>query len=99
MKVKVKPLFKQGEVLIRAEHLKEPAHVGDLTLSESRDQRLSRSVIKARLVDNERGNGTDILAELFDARVLWIEGTSMRMSGIEQVGNAAYAQTWAVEVA
>lgn len=99
MKVKVKPLLKQGEMLLRADHLKGPAHVGDLTISEARDQRLSRSVIKARLVDLDQGNGADILAELFDARVLWVEGDTMRLSGIEYIGNAAYAQTWSVEVA
>jgi hypothetical protein len=34
---------------------------------------------------------------LNDARLLWVGGSKMRLTGMESVGSVDYAQTWSVE--
>lgn len=96
MKVKVRPLRRDGIDLKRKELQDEPPHVGLLRVEETRDPKLSRPVVRARLLTP--GTDKDLLRELLDARLLWADDGQMRLTGFEQDGAISYAQTWAVEV-
>jgi len=98
MRVTVHLLRKHG-CLLRGKQPTTPGHVGELCILEERDQSLGRSVVKARLLDKDKGTHTDVLPELIDARILWMEGSQLRLAGFEQIEQAAYAQTWTVEAA
>jgi len=98
MRVKVRTMFDKGRALPQQERYSHPAHVGVLNISEHRDPELGRALVRARLLD-AKGNEVEILPELNDARILWLEGSKLRLSGMERIDKAAYAQTWSVEVA
>ncbi len=70
-----------------------------LRVAEERDHELGRPVLRARLLDTQRGTEADLLPDLSDARLLWAENNRLRFAGFERVDNANYAQTWEVEVA
>ncbi len=99
MRVKVRPLRRQGRNLHQQEQMALPPFVGELTVSESKDHELGRQVLRARLLNTTSGTEHDILPELSDARLLWAADNKMRLSGFERIDKAAYAQTWSVEVA
>lgn len=96
MKVQVRPMRSRGRNMHNRELLARPPFVGDLSVAESRDHELGRSVMRARLMDESSGN--DILPELDDALLLWVSKNKLRFSGYERVEQAAYAQTWSVEM-
>jgi len=96
MRVKVRPLRRDGIDLKSKELRDEPPHVGLLRVEEARDPRLSRQVVRARLLTP--GTDKDILRELLDARLLWADDGKMRLTGFEQDGAVSYAQTWSVEM-
>ena len=98
MRVKVRPMRREGRNLHQKEHLALPPFVGELSVVEGRDHELGRQVLRARLL-NTGGTEHDLLPELSDARLLWASDNKMRFSGFERVDKAAYAQTWSVEVA
>ena len=99
MRVKVRPLQVKGRSLLQKELRDLPPHVGLLKVAEARDYDLSRPLVRARLLDIMVGTETDVLPELLDARLLWAEGSLLRLTGFERIGDASYAQTWSVEVA
>ncbi|WP_287924899.1 hypothetical protein [Diaphorobacter sp.] len=99
MKVKVRPLQRQGRLMPRETAVLVPARVGALLVHEERDHELGRPVLRARLLDISGGTETDLLPDLSDARLLWAKNNKLRFSGFERVENASYAQTWEVEVA
>jgi hypothetical protein len=98
MKVKVRTLLKRGRLLPQQEGHAIPPYVGVLSIGEGREPKLGRTVVRASLVDPLQGQGIELLPELTDARVLWLEDGKFRVGGFEWVDNAAYSQTWAVEV-
>ena len=93
MRVKVQALRVRG-LLIRAD---QPPRVGELIVAERRDVKLGRAVTTAKLIDQCAGD-VDLLPEIYDARLLWVNGADMRLTGIERTDDAEYAQTWKVEV-
>lgn len=97
MKVKVRLLRKLGCHLLRVEHDTTPPVVGELSISESRDNESSRTLVCARLTDARSESGTDLIPSLINAQVIWAEKDKLRVSGIERVEKAAYSQTWSVE--
>ncbi|MFA6313850.1 MAG: hypothetical protein WCV99_03065 [Sterolibacterium sp.] len=99
MKVKVRPLRNSGRMLRNVKGVERPCHVGNLCVTEGRDVKLARAVIRARLVDIASGTQVDILPELLDARLLWAEDNKWRLTGIERIDDVDYAQTWSVEIA
>ncbi len=99
MRVKVRPMRRQGRNMHQQEHLALPPFVGELSVSEAQDHELGRQVLRARILDTSRGTEHDLLPELSDARLLWAADNKMRFAGFERVDKAAYAQTWSVEVA
>ncbi|RKJ94543.1 hypothetical protein [Alicycliphilus denitrificans] len=98
MRVKVRPLQCKGRMLPRQLAKEQPPHIGALRVAEERDHELSRSVLRARLLDTQGGTEIDLLPDLSDARLLWANDNRLRFAGFERVDNANYAQTWEVEV-
>lgn len=99
MRVKVKLLQHKGRALKRPELLDIPPFEGVLKVNEARDYDLSRAVVRARLIQATSGLQTDVLPELSDVRLVWVEDNKLRLTGFEEVDGAAYAQTWVVETA
>jgi len=98
MKVKVRAMRKLGAAILQKEHNSTPPHAGVLSINEHRDPELGRAIVRAQLFDQVKGGDIEILPELSDARLIWLDGTKLRLSGTERIGQAAYAQTWSVEV-
>lgn len=100
MKVKVRPLRKEGRLLVGRDDSKSPGFAGELIVEETRDHAAGRSLVRARLMGLTAGANTDVLPELLDARLLWAQENKLRVAGIERIGQdkAEYSQTWSVEV-
>jgi hypothetical protein len=98
MKVKVMLMRKLGRNMPQKEQHDAPSVTGRLSLDEKRDPELGRTVMRAQLRSLLQEQGAELLPDLNDARVLWIDGSRMRLSGLERLENASYAQTWAVEL-
>ena len=99
MRVKVRPLFKDGRLVwAGAAEAKAPGFAGMLTIDEKRDPALGRTLTRAKLTGISAGPDTDLLPELLDVRLLWAREQKMRLNGFEHIDNVAYAQTWAIEV-
>lgn len=99
MRVHVRPLRVKGRNLNRDELKDLPPHVGQLKVAEARDHELGRPVVRARLLDTASGTDADVLPELSDARLLWVEGNKWRLTGFERIDAADFLQTWSVELA
>jgi hypothetical protein len=97
MQVRVLPLRKQGVLINRDELKSRPPHIGKLRVIEERDPQLERPVLRAKLLDLSSGLATDVLPQLNDAKLVWVEDGKMRFVGTERLVDAEYAQTWAVE--
>jgi hypothetical protein len=96
MKVQVRRMRRQGRNLIGKDHLTLPPFVGVLSVQEKRDIEQGRNTVRARLIDDKSGN--DILPELNGALLLWASKNRMRITGLERVDKADFAQTWSIEV-
>jgi hypothetical protein len=96
MRVQVRKMRRQGRNMPHQEHTALPPVVGTLAVEEQRDFELGRNTVRARLIDDASGN--DILPELSSAILLWAAKNRMRLTGLERVDKADYAQTWAIEV-
>jgi hypothetical protein len=98
MRVQVRTLRKNGRNLNRDELKDVPPFVGILKVAEVRDPELARPLVCARLLDPTTKVETDLLPELGDAKLLWVQDGKMRLTGIERLKEADVAQTWSVEV-
>lgn len=96
MRVNVRPARRQGRNMPNFEHLALAPVMGVLTVYEQRDIELGRTTVRARLVDDRSGN--DVLPELSGAQLIWADKNRMRLTGLERIDKADYAQTWSVEV-
>lgn len=99
MRVQVLQLRRNGVPVTRAELLECPRSLGKLRVKETRDPMQSRPVLQARLLDETSGVEVDLLPELNDAKLLFVEDGKMRLLGTERREDAEYAQMWAVEQA
>lgn len=97
MRVKVRPLRKEGR-LLTSQTPKAPSFAGILSVGETRDHASGRTFARAKLTGISDGASSDVLPELLDARLLWAQESKLRVAGFERIGDAEYAQTWAVEV-
>lgn len=95
MRVRIRRLRHHGASLSAAPEARPPRQSGSLEVEEHRDLKFSRTVLRARLVDE---SGIDIVPELLDVRLVWAKDGHMRLSGLERIDRAEYAQTWDVEV-
>jgi hypothetical protein len=99
MRVKVRPLRKEGRLLWSgAAEAKAPGYAGMLTVDEKRDPVLGRTLAHAKLTSITAGSDTDLLPELLDVQLLWAREQKMRLAGFERIVDVDYAQTWAIEV-
>jgi len=75
-------------------------YVGQLTVTEERDELLHRTCRVARVIDDFR-RPTNVLPPLFDATLLWMSNDQMVLTGFERddsIGSITdYAQTWLCE--
>jgi hypothetical protein len=95
MRVRIRRLRHHGASLSSVPEARPPRQSGSLEVEEHRDLKLARTVLRARLVDEA---GIDIVPELLDARLVWAKEGHMRLSGLERIDRAEYAQTWDIEV-
>lgn len=98
MRVEVRPLYECGKPLPKRPRMDAPGYRGKLAISENRLHALNRVVTCARLTHATDGADTPVLPELTDIHILWLEGESIRIRGIERVENAFYGQTWDIKV-
>lgn len=98
MLVEVRPINVGGRPLPTSLRKKEPASRGKLQIVEDRNHRLGRVVLCATLIHATDGLNTEMLPELMDAQVIWMNDESMRVRGVEDVGGTMYAQTWDIKV-
>lgn len=97
MRVKVRPLYKNGRLLPKEVLNQLPPVVGELEIAEERDFELARPVLRARLFNPQKGTPHDLLPELSDARLLHAKEDKLRLTGVERIEESNFAQTWAVE--
>lgn len=98
MRVEVRPINVRGKPLPKADRDKFAPSRGRLALSENRVHALGRVVTSATLKSLADGLENLLLPELYDAQVLWLIDTSMRIRGFEDVDGVQYAQTWDIKV-
>ena len=96
MRVQVRPMRRQGRNMPNIEHMALPPVIGVLAVNEQRDIELGRNAARARLIDDRSGN--DVLPELSSVQLLWVDKNRMRLTGLERIDKADYAQTWSIEV-
>jgi len=97
MQVRVQPLRRNGLPITHRELLTTPMRVGVLRVKEAQDPRQSRPVVQARLLDRNSGIEVDVLPQLNDAKLLYVEDGKLRLIGTERLDEAEYAQMWSVE--
>jgi len=75
--------------------------VGEMTITEQRDDVLHRISRVARVIDFQR-RPIDLLPPLFDATLLWMSNDQLAVTGFERVDTTGdftdFAQTWLCEV-
>ena len=98
MRAEVRPLNVLGKPLPKAQHQKEPACRGKLHVAENRMHAFGRVVNCATLTSATDGLDTPLLPELLDVQIIWLDNSSMRLRGIEDVGGTLFAQTWDIKV-
>jgi hypothetical protein len=65
----------------------------DIQITEIPNDRLGRTTISAWLFSSAP-NAPDILPPLLDVRITSMATNGMSLSGVEQIGDAFYAQSW-----
>ena len=98
MRVQVRPLNIKGKALKKLEVQGVAPCRGNLKLLEDRLHSLNRVVTCARVTSISDGLALDLLPELLDATLIWIEGDMMRIRGVESIDKALYGQTWEIKV-
>ena len=99
MRVEVQLVNELGRPLFTSERTsKAPRHTGDLQLVEERSNEYGRSTLVARLQDTRGGIREPIVPVLVDARVLWVQGSEIRIRGTERIDGVEYAQAWVAKV-
>jgi len=73
--------------------------VGDLRIEEVRDEVLGRYVRTARVLDPTHPKAPDLLPTLRDPVMIAMSPLAFSLSGLEQIGDQDYAQSWLVKPA
>ena len=68
--------------------------VGDVRIEEIRDEVVMRYVRTARILDLSRPRAALVLAELHEPVIVAMSATAFTLSGVERVGEQAFAQSW-----
>jgi hypothetical protein len=66
---------------------------GDIQITEMPNEKMGRTTISAWLFTSAP-NAPDILPPLLDVRITGMGSTGMNLTGVEQIGDAFYAQSW-----
>lgn len=66
---------------------------GDIHISEMQNETLGRVTISAWLFSSSP-NAPDTLPPLLDVKVTGMAHNGMNLTGVEQIGDALYAQSW-----
>lgn len=98
MRVEVRTINQKGKLLKKADRLNLPPCRGELKLLENRLHTLGRATTCARIVSAGDGLETDLLPELVDASVIWMDDKAIRLRGIEIIDDIHYSQTWDIKV-
>jgi hypothetical protein len=98
MNVVVRPINVCGRPLRTVERKASRSFVGILQVREERNNLLNRAYTQAELVSPLDGQFGKVLPPLVDARILWLKGKQMRITGMEVVEDLQYYQTWEIEV-
>ena len=81
--------------LVQGETLRQRAPlVGDVRIEEIRDPLLMRYVRTARVLDLDRPREARVLAELHEPIIVAMTVQAFTLSGVERVGEQAFAQSW-----
>jgi hypothetical protein len=98
MLVEVLPINLFGRPIPKQERNGRRPCRGTLKVLEDLLAEFGRVVRRARLVSVEDGLETDLLPEIMDAEMIWLDETAMRIRGIEKVGGEYYGQTWDIRL-
>ncbi|MBV8037350.1 hypothetical protein [Roseateles sp.] len=98
MKVEVQPVYEKGKGIRARERASMPKYRGLLRVHEQRVHELGRIATIAALVSSTDGTEQPLLPSLHDANLLYVNGTQLRLRGVELVDEVQYAQTWDVKV-
>lgn len=66
---------------------------GDIHISEMENRALGRTTISA-WVFSSAPHSPDILPRLLDVRITGMAQTGMNLTGVEQIGDTFYSQSW-----
>lgn len=98
MRATVRPINVKGRPLRTGERKASKEFVGTLRFREERSNQLGRAFVQAELVSPIDGQQGQVLPPLVDARVLYLHGRKLRVTGMEVVEDLQFYQTWDVEV-
>lgn len=98
MRVEIRPINLRGKALKKAERDALAPVCGKLKVFENRLHALGRTLLCARVLSVSDGLETDLLPELLDAQLLWLDDKAIRLRGVEQVDGTSYGQTWDIKV-
>ena len=71
---------------------------GKLKLFENRIHTLGRTVRVAQVLSSTSDTEIELLPELLDADVVWMDDALVRIRGTEMVDGTAFAQTWDIRL-
>jgi hypothetical protein len=98
MNVVIRPINVRGRPLRTVERKASKSFVGVLRVREERNSLLNRAFTQAELVSDLDGQHGLVLPPLVDARIIWLKGKNLRITGMEVVEDLQYYQTWEIEV-
>lgn len=98
MRVEIRPINLRGKPMKKAERDAIAPARGKLRVFENRLHTLGRTVLCARVLSVSDGLESDLLPELLDAQLLWLDDKVIRLRGVEQVDGTSFGQTWDIKV-
>ena len=98
MRVEIRPMNLRGKVMKKAERDALAPARGKLKIFENRIHTLGRTVRVAHVLSTTGDTEVELLPELLDAEVIWLDGALIRIRGIEMVDGTAFGQTWDIKV-
>lgn len=97
MKVEIKLFNEQGRGLPTKNRKDGEAYRGILRVRQERVDAFGRYVTKAQLLHTD-GTFNQVIPELLDAQLLWVEDGQIRIRGTELRDNVQFNQTWEARV-
>lgn len=98
MRVEIRPMSLRGKVMKKAERDALAPARGKLKIFENRIHALGRTVRVAQVLSTTGDSEVELLPELLDAEVIWLDGALIRIRGTEMVDGTAFGQTWDIKV-